>query len=58
VQAATLRPLRLDRADAAAALVAQPLVIAEPRDVDARGIRGLHDRLAGLCRDLDPSIVN
>jgi hypothetical protein len=47
-------PARLDRADPAAALMAQPLVIAKPRDVDPGGVGGLHDRLARLRFDLDP----
>ena len=53
MQAATLRPAGLDRADPAAALMAQPLVVAKARDIDAGRVGGLHDRLARRGRDLD-----
>jgi hypothetical protein len=53
VQAGDAAPAGLDRADPAAALVAQALVVAQARDVDARFVRRLHDRLARIGGDLD-----
>jgi len=46
-------PAGLDGADPAAALMAQTFVVAEARDVDARRIGGLHDRLPGRGVDGD-----
>ena len=46
-------PARFHRADPAAALMAQALVVAKAGNVDARCICGLHDGLAGLGRQRD-----
>jgi len=47
-------PPRLDGADPAAALMAQALVVAQARNIDARLIGGFHDRHAGIGLHLDP----